>query len=670
MKGNKKIYTIMGCATLGLIVLGGFILKIGTDKSEEVITEYTELVNDKEYEKMYNLISSESKNSISKEDFVARNKNIYEGMNAENINLKIVGKSKEDKNIINYDITMNTVAGEVNFSNSAKVQKENKEYKIVWDSKLILPELTNESKIRVNNNKSKRGSILDRNGEVLASDDFISEVGIVPGKLGENRDEKIKQIAEILETTVEGINSKLGASYVRDDMFIPIKSISKNDDRSAKLLMIPGVMVDNKKARVYPYGKEAAHLTGYVQNINAEELEKGKEKGYTGTSVIGKAGIELLYEDTLRGIDGVEIYVVDGEGNKTSTVAIKDVKNGEDLRLTIDKSVQVDLYNEFKNDKGASVAMDHQTGELLALVSTPGYDPNDFVLGMNEKKWNALNEDGNKPLYNRFQSVVAPGSVFKPITAAIGLDEGKIKPEDNKNISGLKWQKDSTWGSYYVTRVKEYGANTNLLNAMVYSDNIYFAQAALDIGKDTFSTKLKTLGFGESLPLKYEMKKSQYAIDEKIKTEVQLADTGYGQGEMLVNPVHLASLYSMFVNDGSMVEPYLEYKDKKERKLWKENIISKNATDIVLKDMIEVVENPNGTGNGAKIEGLTIAGKTGTAEVKLTQDDTKGTEIGWFVGMNTNKENMLVVSMVDDVKDRGGSHYVVPKVKKILEKTK
>ncbi|WP_297631949.1 penicillin-binding transpeptidase domain-containing protein [uncultured Clostridium sp.] len=670
MKGNKKMYTIMGCAALGLIVLGGFVLKIGTDKSEQVITEYTELVNDREYEKMYNLISSESKNSISKEDFVARNKNIYEGMNAENINVKVLGKFKEDKNIINYDMTMNTMAGEVKFSNSAKVKKENKEYKIVWDSELILPELTDDSKIRVNSDKSKRGSILDRNGEVLASDDFVSEVGIVPGKLGENKEKKIKQIAEILETTVEGINNKLGASYVRDDMFIPIKSIPKDDDRGAKLLTISGVMIDNKKARVYPYGKEAAHLTGYVQNINAEELETGKDKGYTGTSVIGKAGIELLYEDTLRGIDGVEIYIVDGGGNRTSTVATKDIKNGEDLKLTVDKSVQIDLYNEFKDDKGASIAMNHQTGELLALVSIPGYDPNDFVLGMNEKKWNALNEDANKPLYNRFQSVVAPGSVFKPITAAIGLDEGKIKPEDNRNISGLKWQKDSTWGSYYVTRVKEYGTNTNLLNAMVYSDNIYFAQAALDIGKDTFSTKLKALGFGESLPLQYEMKKSQYAADDKFKTDVQLADTGYGQGEMLVNPVHLASLYSMFVNDGSMVEPYLEYKDKKERKLWKENAISKEATDVVLNDMIQVVGNPNGTGNGAKIEGLTIAGKTGTAEVKLTQDDTKGTEIGWFVGMTTNKENMLVVSMVDDVKDRGGSHYVVPKVKKILEKTK
>lgn len=673
MMDKKKLYIGIACVAILLLVFGGVVfLNMNSEKPEDLITSYTELINAKDYEGMYELISSESKASITKEDFVARNKNIYEGICANTIVVDVTGKSKDDKDTINYDTTMNTEAGEMKFANSAKVKKEEDKYKLVWDSRLIFPELTNDSKLRINTNKSKRGSILDRNGEVLASDGVAAEVGIVPGKLGENKEESIKQISEILETTPDIVNSKLGASYVKDDMYIPIKTITADAEVEAKLLAISGIMIKDKDARIYPLGKEASHLTGYVQNINAEELESKKDQEYTSVSVIGKAGLELLYEDKLRGIDGAEIYITDKDGNRGVTLATKEAKNGEDLKLTIDKATQVSLYNEIKDDKGASVAMNHQTGELLALVSAPGYDPNDFVLGMSDSKWKALNEDANKPLYNRFQSVVSPGSVFKPITAVVGLDSNSIKAEDTKEISGLKWQKDSSWGNYYVTRVTDYGTSTNLSNSMIYSDNIYFAQAALDIGKDKFTTELNKLGFGESLPLKYEMKKSQYATDGTFKTEVQLADSGYGQGEVLVNPVHLASIYSLFVNDGSMVTPYLEYTDSKEATMWKKDAVSKEAASTVLNDMIQVVENPNGTAKECKIDGLTVAGKTGTAEVKITQDDKTGTEIGWFVGMNTNKDSksMLVVSMVEDVKDRGGSHYVTPKVRTILEKTK
>lgn len=673
MMDKKKLYIGIACVAILLLVSGGVVfLNMNSEKPEDLITSYTELINAKDYEGMYELISSESKASITKEDFVARNKNIYEGICANTIVVDVTGKSKDDKDTINYDTTMNTEAGEMKFANSAKVKKEEDKYKLVWDSRLIFPELTNDSKLRINTNKSKRGSILDRNGEVLASDGVAAEVGIVPGKLGENKEESIKQISEILETTPDIVSSKLGASYVKDDMYIPIKTITADAEVEAKLLAISGIMIKDKDARIYPLGKEASHLTGYVQNINAEELESKKDQEYTSVSVIGKAGLELLYEDKLRGIDGAEIYITDKDGNRGVTLATKEAKNGEDLKLTIDKATQVSLYNEIKDDKGASVAMNHQTGELLALVSAPGYDPNDFVLGMSDSKWKALNEDANKPLYNRFQSVVSPGSVFKPITAVVGLDSNSIKAEDTKEISGLKWQKDSSWGNYYVTRVTDYGTSTNLSNSMIYSDNIYFAQAALDIGKDKFTTELNKLGFGESLPLKYEMKKSQYATDGTFKTEVQLADSGYGQGEVLVNPVHLASIYSLFVNDGSMVTPYLEYTDSKEATMWKKDAVSKEAASTVLNDMIQVVENPNGTAKECKIDGLTVAGKTGTAEVKITQDDKTGTEIGWFVGMNTNKDSksMLVVSMVEDVKDRGGSHYVTPKVRTILEKTK
>ena len=671
MKINKKITMIIASIIIVCLISGGIVyINLTGINSEEIINNYVDLINKKDYEAMYQLISSESQKSITKEDFIARNKNIYEGIGAKDISVSITGKSKEDKNIINYDMTMQTDAGEVKFSNSVKTLKEDKEYKLVWDSKLIFPQLTNDSKVRIESSKSTRGSILDRNGEALAYDGVASEVGIVPGKLGENREESIKKIAEILDTTVDVINNELNASYVKDDMFIPIKTIAANDEREEKLLSVPGIMINNKDVRVYPLGEEAAHLIGYVQNINAEELEKNKDKEYTTTSLIGKVGLELIYEDRLRGIDGEEIYIVDENGTKVDTIAKKEVKNGENIKLTIDKSTQSAVFNEIKGDKGTSVAMNHQTGEILALASAPAYDPNDFVLGMSDSKWKSLNGDINKPLYNRFESTFSPGSVFKPITAAIGLESKAINADDNKDISGLKWQKDESWGDYYVTRVTDYSSSTNLLKAMVYSDNIYFAQAALDIGKDNFASKLKDFGFEEELPLDYKMNKSKYSSEGEIKTDIQLADTGYGQGQLQVNPVHLASMYTLFVNDGSIIQPYIEYKDNAQKTIWKENVVSKENADIVLNAMIQVVEDANGTASEAKIPGVSIAGKTGTAEIKLTQDDKDGTELGWFVGLNADKsgKNLLVVTMIEDVKDKGGSHYVTPKVKNILQR--
>ncbi|SFA95268.1 penicillin-binding protein [Clostridium frigidicarnis] len=674
---NKKI--IYMCVSIILIIGIAWMVIVYVNKNssqaKDGLNEYIELLNKKDYEAMYEMISNESKEKYSKDDFILRNKNIYNGIEASNIKVEINNISKEgDEKILNFDTTMDTLSGELKFSNSINMRKNEgeKKYSLVWNSQAIFPELGEEDKVKVSKDKAKRGDILDRNGVALAIDGNNSEVGVIPGKLGQGKDQILKEISDILEMSIDDINKKLSASYVRDDMFIPLKVIAQKDERVNRLLKMQGVMINDKAARVYPLGEGAGHLTGYVQNISMEELEKYKDDEYRSDSVIGKSGLEKIYEEQLRGIDGFEIYIVDKNDKKKVTLLSKEVKNGKDIQLTIDSEMQSLVYTELLNDAGASVAMNPNTGEVLALVSSPSYNPNDFIMGMSEDKWKSLNEDSKKPLYNRFQSNLCPGSVFKPFTAAIGLDVNSIDPDENKNISGLKWQKDSSWGGYFVTRVKDYGLNTNLLNALIYSDNIYFAQSAVNIGKDVFADNLKKLGLGESIPFEYGMSKSQFAIDGEIKTDIQLADSGYGQGEILLNPLQLASMYTLFLNDGNMLKPSLEYKEKVEPSIWKNNVISKKSADIVLNDLIQVVDNPNGTGHGAHIDGLSIAGKTGTAEIKLTQDDTKGTELGWFTAMTTNRNenNLLVVAMVEDAKEKGGSHYVVPKVKKVFETLK
>ena len=677
MKKNKKVYMGIGLSVViftFVICIGGVFLYNKKNKPEDRLSEYINLINSQKYEDMYELIDNESKESILKDDFINRNKNIYEGIQAKDVKVEIKSvNTKGREATVDYINSMNTLAGELSFENKIVLEREGKKgYLIKWSSEAIFPELNNDDKVRISQTKARRGDILDRNGVKLATDGLAANVGIVPGKLGDDREKSIDQIASILEISRDSINNKLSASYVKDDMFIPIKVISSEDERIMPLLQIPGIMINDKDARVYPLGIDAAHLTGYVQNINAEELEKNKDSEYNSNSVIGKAGLEKMYESKLRGIDGEEIYIQDKNGDKKASLISKDIKNGTDLKLTIDSNLQNLLYDQLQNDKSSSVAMNPDTGEVLALVSTPGYDPNDFVMGLSDDKWKTLNEDEKKPLYNRFQSTSVPGSVFKPITAVIGIDTGKVDINANKNITGLKWQKDSSWGNYYVTRVSDYSGESNMLNALVHSDNIYFAQAALDIGKDVFKDKLTSLGIGEKIPFEYGLYNSQISSDGEFKTEVQLADSGYGQGEILMNPVQLASIYTLFENQGNIINPYLEFRDNKEAKIWKENVVSKESSNIVLQDLIQVVQDPTGTGHQAYMDGLTIAGKTGTAEIKASQDDTTGTEIGWFVGITTNKapNNLLVLSMVEDVKDRGGSHYVVPVVRKALETIK
>lgn len=665
---NKRLKIILISVITILIVIGisvGTIIYIEKNsyKPEDTLNSYIDLLNNKEYEEMYNLISTDSKSLISLEDYITRNQKIYEGINASNIETLIEDVTKDGDNYtLTYKTTMMTAAGELTFNNSTVIIKEDG---IVWSSEMIYPTLTSEDKVRVKTNVANRGSILDRNGVFLAKDGLDANVGLVPGKIID-KEASISKISEILGVSVDYINKQLSASYVKDDTFVPIKEIAANDDRIKDLLQIKGILINDKKARVYPLGEKAAHLTGYIQTVTAEDLEKNKDKGYSSTSKIGKAGIEKIYEETLKGTDGVEIYIVDKNDSKKEDILSSNLENGSDVKLTIDSNVQTNLYDETSKDKSASVAMNPNTGEVLALVSTPSYDPNDFIMGMSNEKWDSLNNDKNNPLLNRFQSTIVPGSVFKPITAAVALESKTLDINEKKIISGLKWQKDSSWGDYYVTRVSYYGTDTNFINAMINSDNIYFAQAALDVTSDTFASKLLDFGFDSDIPFEYGLYSSSFGDNNKIETDEQLADSGYGQGKILINPIHLASIYTSFINQGNMVTPYLDV--SKTKTIWKDNIISKSNAEIILNSLVAVVESPNGTGNQAKTNGIKIAGKTGTAEIKSSQDDTSGTEIGWFVGMTTDKENknILVATMVEDVKDRGGSHYVVPKVKNVI----
>ena len=673
---NKKM--IIGIAIAIIIVIAGtvtavFILNQPKNDPAETWQKYIACINNKNYEEMYNMLTENSKNTISQEDFIARNKNIYEGINMENMqisNLR-VAEIEGNNNIseISYYSTMETEAGQVEFDNTVRLTEDKeKGYLVNWSSSLIFPQLGNEDKVRISTIESERGEIIDKNGNVLAGEGTVSSVGIVPGKLGENRDQSIEQIANLLGISTDSINKTLSSSWVKDDTFVPIKKVSTTETAlKEQLLQIPGIKITSASSRVYPLGEAAAQLVGYVQNITAEELEENADKGYDSNSVIGKAGLEKAYEDRLKGKDGVEIYIEDSEGERKAEIAKIDVQNGETIKLTIDANIQTQLYNEIKDNKGFFVVMEPNTGAMLALVSTPSYDPNKFVLGMTTEEWNAIKDNPNNPMLVRYLQTWCPGSTFKPVTGAIGLTTGSLSTEDTFTYSGLSWQKDNSWGSYNITTLTGYSGAKNLRNAIIHSDNIYFAQATLQIGKDNFINGLKKIKFNESIDFPLSISKSQYSNDEDITSETQLADSGYGQGQILVNPIHMASIYSAFANDGNMVKPYIEEEENKQVEYLVEGAFTKEAANTIKEDLIQVVENPEGTAKDMKVAGRTIAGKTGTAELKTSKNEDAEI-LGWFncFTADSNNNQLLVISMVEDGRDIGGSHYLISKIKSLF----
>ncbi len=684
---NKILWVLMICMGISAITLCATkFIGIRKDRTtpEEVLLKYMGYIQEQNYIAMYQLIDVEASGQISEEDFVKRNSAIYEGIEVQNMAVTILSCDME-KNVVRYQTDFDTVAGEISFENEAYFLKTDDTYKLAWMDALIYPELLETDKVRVSVTQAKRGEILDRNGRVLAGKGTASSVGIVPGKL-ENQDDSLKQIADLLGMKPEEIEKKLSAKWVKDDSFVPVKKLRKVEEielmslepdeealkeyeRQQRLLEIPGVMISDTEVRSYPLKDAAAHLVGYVQNVTAEDLENHVGEGYTASSVIGRSGAEGLFEKELKGQNGCRIYIVDSDGNEKEELACRIVENGKDIKLTIDSELQKALYEQFQSDKSCSVAMNPYTGEVLALVSTPSYDNNDFIMGLSSEKWAALNEDENKPMYNRFRQVWCPGSTFKPITAAIGLESGAVDPNEDYGNVGLSWQKDASWGSYHVTTLHAYNPVV-LENAIIYSDNIYFAKAALKIGAAEMKDSLLRLGFQEELPFEIVMAKSQYSNTENIETEIQLADSGYGQGQILINPLHMACIYTAFCNEGNVIKPHLLYSQETKTEYWIPNAFSVNHTNMVLEGLKKVVNDSHGTGYAAHREDILLAGKTGTAEIKVSKEDTSGTELGWFAiftAERTEENPILIISMVEDVKGRGGSGYVVGKDKQVLE---
>lgn len=642
----------------------------GTSKAEKAFNSFTEKWAQADYTSMYEMLTNESKEYIKQEDFISRYTNIFTAMNANNLTFEVNGeKAKEDSIItIPFKLNMNSIAGDLSLTDyKLSLIKEDKDYKIKWDESLIFPNMIKDDKLRVSTTQAKRGNIFDKNGKVLAEDGTIYTVGIYPANFNKSDIEsKVTEIANALDISEDNITTKLEAN-TNPEHFIPLVDILTTDPKIATLKNrdSDGILLKEKIGRIYSGGESFGRLIGYIGSITAEELDANKDNGYNDTSLIGKAGLEQVYEDTLRGEDAAEIYIE--RGYDKITIASKEIKDGKDIKLSIDYDLQNKIYSEMSGEKGAATAVDPKTGEVIAMVSAPSYDSNIFTTYVSKTQKAKWEENDHVDEINRFNKTYSPGSTMKLLTSIIGLENGVIDPNEAKDIQSLTWQKDSTWGDYKVTRVIDPSKPVNLKDAVNYSDNIYYAQVALGLGSEKFINGLKSFGIGENLTFEYPMETSQISNDGNINRDILLADTGYGQGEVMVTPLQIALFYSTLANEGNIMQPRLVISENSESKILKEALISKNNLPVLVDAFTAVINDAGATIPDGAVPGHRVAGKSGSAEIKKSQDDTTGTENGWFVSVDPDSSKISLAMMIEDVKGRGSSHVTVPKVRNVMD---
>ena len=662
-KRMKKLSSLVFiiAITVSVFLLSGCSNK---DEMKKTVDDYTRLLNEKKYDELYEILTIDSKDYIKeefggKEGFINKYSAIYSAMGVNNIKIN-VGEIK-DESRIPVTLSMDTMAGKLKYEDiTIKLKKEDDKYKICWDESLILPDMVQGDKIRVKIINGKRGNILDKDNNLLAYNGEANYVNIDPNLF---KTESISDLAKVLDISEEYIEKKI-ESNTNKNYAINLVKVSKYEvDRVEKALNIEGVTSQVINSRVYAEGEAFGSLLGYIGNITAEELEKKSDKGYTASSQIGKNGLEQVYEEKLRATDGVHIYIE--RGSEEITVAKTKASDGEDIKLSIDSKLQKEVYDQMDKKKGASIAMDSITGEVLAMVSSPSYDSNTMVTYKTKTIGKEWEENENACFDNRANNLYSPGSTMKLITAAVGLENKVIDPNEKMKIDGLNWQNSSSWGNYKVTRVKDV-SSVNLYDAVVNSDNIYFADKAIKIGSENLIEGAKKFGLGAEIDFEYPMPNSQISNNGKIDSEILLGDTGYGQGEVLTTPLQLTIAYSSLANEGKIMAPRLVISENKEAKVYSD-AIKKEYLDELKKDLSGVINDSDGSGYLCKINGEDLAGKTGTAEIKSTKEDTSGDENSWFVVVDMNKSKLAISMVMENMKEKSTSKDLVPKVKNIME---
>ncbi len=549
-------------------------------------------------------------------------------------------------------------------------------------------ETAQKNSIRMRRALAPRGVLYDRSGVVLAESRPSFNLMWIPHEV-KDKDRMIQLVGRLLGRDEKELRATLEKARVRyGNRPLPIVSDMSRDElalvESAKL-SLQGLVVDVQPVRHYLHAGLAAHLMGYLSEINPRELRKKEFAGYRQGDFIGKYGIEKTYERFLRGRDGGKNVEVDVRGRELRVLGEIESTPGNNLYLTIDFKTQKAAEEAMDIKEGALVALDPRNGDVLAMVSRPAFNPSDFSTGVSSKIWADLTTDPHHPLNNRvLQGTYAPGSTYKLFTAAAGLESGKIQANTILGCPG-----SYTLGGHTYRCWKRGGhGSVNLHKAIVQSCDTYFYKVGVKTGVNQIAFFSRSFGLGGTLgiPLSGEKGGLIPTAEWKMKRfgyKWMLGETpsiAIGQGYDLVTPLQLATGYAAMANGGKVFVPRLLRKvvdpdgrliEKTEPVLKRRVALSDANLALLRKGLEGVVNEPGGTGSRARVPGVVVAGKTGTAQVaahytgSLSAIPYKYRDNALFAAYAPADDPQIVVAVIAEHSGHGGS-AAAPIAQKVL----
>ncbi len=555
--------------------------------------------------------------------------------------------------------------------------------------------LSRDNRVKLEPLPPTRGLIYDRNGTILAQNLPTHSLEITPEQV-DDLDQTIHSLGQIVEITEDDLKrfTRLRKQRRRFDS-IPLR-VRLNEDEVARIAinqhLFPGVHIRAKLLRDYPLGPTTAHVLGYVGRISEKELHEIDTSNYSGTSHIGKIGVEKSYEDALHGQVGLQQVEVNALGRSIRILESQPPQPGRDLHLSIDAGLQATAMEAFGEENGAAVAIDPRNGDVLALVSKPGFDPNLFVEGISPGDYNALQTSLDKPLFNRaLRGQYPPGSTVKPFIGLAGLETNTVTFEQKKYCTGF-FQLPNHSHKYRDWKKTGHGP-VNLQDAIVQSCDVYYYDLAQQLGVDRMQKFLARFGFGERtgidiigemsglLPSREWKKRARNTAWYPGETLIM----GIGQGYFLTTPLQLASTTATLAAEGRRIRPRivraihgngeevpeitpvmdLARLEKGSEQNWRDVIYS----------MTQVVEGLRGTAKRIRSEEYRIAGKTGTAQVFTVKQEEEYDEEtvakrmrdhALFVSFAPADAPRIAVAVIVENGGHGGS-VAAPIAKRIMD---
>jgi penicillin-binding protein 2 len=563
----------------------------------------------------------------------------------------------------------------------------------LWDLQILhgddMRTLSENNRIRLHRLQATRGTVLDRFGRVLIDSRPAFDAVLVPED-ARNVSLTLENLSQFFHQNAADLHALLAQAASRP----PFEEIAVKRDLSwdeivaleTHQLDLPGVSLQITSRRSYPMDSKLAHLLGYVGE--ASQLDLTADPRNRMGDLIGKVGLEKGLESYLRGVDGGQQIEVDAVGRKLRVLREVDEVPGDTVQLTIDRDLQEAAWQAMGDHDGSVVALDPNTGEILAMVNRPSYDPNVFARGIHHDEWRALLTDKHRPLNNRaIQGQYPPGSTFKIIVATAALEEGVINPFTRIHCGG-----GLQFGNHYFRCWKKGGhGSLNVHEALVQSCDVFFYQVAQRLGIDTIARYARAYGLGTPTGIDLEHEKPGTIPDtawkrRRFKQPWYAGETlsaGIGQGYITATPLQMAEVISTLAAGKRFRPQYVKQIETPEgevvQKETSEQVAALQVRPTTLMQVREglrdVVNAPNGTGKNARLNGILVAGKTGTSQVvRMGKERVKSTQLpwqerdhAWFVAYAPFDAPEIAVAALVEHAEAGGGAVAAPIAKQVLQ---